>query len=178
MRAVGHLRPVKDPLLLARAVRELPAGSRLRVEHIGDSLDEALAAAAREEMGTNPRWSWLGARSRLETLRAIASAHLLVLPSRSEGGPGVVAEAVMASTPVLATRVDGVVGMLGPSYPGLFDVGDAAGLTRLLARAETDAAFLQELTLAGGDCRPRFERVRELAEWRALLAEVRVRSRN
>lgn len=178
MRAIGHLRPVKDPLLIARAARGLPANSRLRVEHIGDSLDETLANAARAEERANPRWRWLGARSRPETLRSIAGAHLLVLTSRSEGGPGVVAEAVMASTPLLATRIDGVVGMLGPKHPGLFDVGDVAGLARLLTRAETDASFLGELTSAGEACRPSFERARELAEWRALLAELRERSRS
>lgn len=173
MRVVGHLRPVKDPLLVARAARLVPANSRLRVEHIGDSLDAALTLAAREEERTNPRWRWLGPSSRLATLHAIASAHLLVLSSRSEGGPGVVAEAVMASTPVLATRIDGVLGMLGPAHPGLFDVGDAEGLARLLTRAETDESFLRELVRAGDTCRPSFERARELAGWRDLLAEIR-----
>ncbi|NUP97499.1 MAG: glycosyltransferase [Planctomycetaceae bacterium] len=173
MRVVGHLRPVKDPLLVAQAARLLPATSRLRVEHIGDSLDDALARSAREEMRTNSRWKWLGSRSRLETLRAIASAHLLVLSSRSEGGPGVVAEAVMASTPVLATRIDGVLGMLGAAHSGLFDVGDAAGLARLLERAETDESFLRELVRAGDASRPSFERERELAAWHDLLGEIR-----
>ncbi len=150
----------------------MATSSRLRVEHIGDSLDETLSRAAREEERSNARWRWLGARTRLETLRAIASAHLLVLPSRSEGGPGVVAEAVMASTPVLATRIDGVLGMLGPEHPGLFEVGDVTGLARLLERCETDESFLRELVRSGNACRPRFERVRELEAWRKLLAEI------
>lgn len=150
----------------------MAASSRLRVEHIGDSLDETLSRAAREEERSNARWRWLGARTRLETLRAIASAHLLVLPSRSEGGPGVIAESVMASTPVLATRIDGVLGMLGPDHPGLFEPGDVAGLARLLERAELDAAFLRELARAGDACRPRFERAHELAAWSALLREI------
>ena len=156
----------------------VPASSRLRVEHIGDSLDASVALAARQEELRNPRWRWLGPRSRLDTLRAIASSHVVVLSSRSEGGPGVVAEAVMASTPVLATRIDGVLGMLGPDHPGLFDAGDAAGLARLLERAETDEAFLRELVRAGDACRPRFERARELAAWRELLHEIRARSRS
>lgn len=175
MRVVGHLRPVKDPLLVARAARLLPPSSRLRVEHIGDTLDDSLALAAREEERTNARWRWLGARTRLATLRAIASAHLIVLPSRSEGGPGVIAEAVMASTPVLATRIDGVLGMLGPDHPGLFEPGDVAGLARRLERAESDAAFLAELVRSGDACRPRFERAQEVGAWRALLHEIPAR---
>lgn len=84
----------------------------------------------------------------------------------------------MASTPVLATRIDGVLGMLGPDHPGLFDAGDATGLARLLERAETDETFLSELVRAGDACRPRFERVHELAGWRELLHEITARSRS
>ena len=146
--------------------------SRLVIEHLGDSLDAALAAEARRENESAGRWRWLGPRSRTATLRAIASAHVLVLPSRSEGGPGVLAEALMASTPILATRTDGAVGMLGADYPGLFDPGDAIGLARLLERAEFDPRFLAGLTIAGATRRPLFERAREVAAWRELLAQL------
>ncbi len=146
--------------------------SRLVIEHLGDSLDAALAAEARRENESAGRWRWLGPRSRTATLRAIASAHVLVLPSRSEGGPGVLAEALMASTPILATRTDGAVGMLGADYPGLFDPGDAIGLARLLERAEFDPRFLAGLTIAGATRRPLFERAREVAAWRDLLERL------
>ncbi len=142
------------------------------IEHLGDSLDAALAAEARRENESAGRWRWLGPRSRTATLRAIASAHVLVLPSRSEGGPGVLAEALMASTPILATRTDGAVGMLGADYPGLFDPGDAIGLARLLERAEFDPRFLAGLTIAGATRRPLFERAREVAAWRDLLERL------
>jgi glycosyltransferase involved in cell wall biosynthesis len=163
------LRAVKDPLLAARAARLVRADSRLVVEHVGDSLDAAFAADALRENASAGRWRWLGPRSRLATLRAIASAHLLVLPSRSEGGPGVLAEAVMASTPILATRTEGAVGMLGSDHPGLFEPGDAPALARLLERAEFEPDFLRQLTAAGDARRPLFERAREVAAWRDLL---------
>ena len=142
------------------------------IEHLGDSLDAALAAEARRENESAGRWRWLGPRSRTATLRAIASAHVLVLPSRSEGGPGVLAEALMASTPILATRTDGALGMLGADHPGLFDPGDAIGLARLLERAEFDPRFLAGLTIAGATRRPLFERAREVAAWRDLLERL------
>ena len=146
--------------------------SRLVIEHLGDSLDAALAEEARRESESKGRWRWVGPRSRTATLHAIASAHVLVLPSRSEGGPGVLAEALMASTPILATRTDGAVGMLGADYPGLFDPGDAIGLARLLERAEFDPRFLAGLTIAGATRRPLFERAREVAAWRDLLERL------
>lgn len=171
---VGHLRPVKDPLLAAAAARLAPAGSRLRIEHIGAALDPALERAARLESEANPRWRWLGPLSRRETLRAIGSAHVLLITSRSEGGSNVVAEAVMAGTPVLSTRIEGTLGMLGPDYPGYFPVGNAAALASALARLENEPALLAELTARCAALRPRFERAREREAWRALLAELQL----
>lgn len=177
MRVLGHLRAVKDPLLVASAARRVRADARLWVEHIGDSLDAALGAEARRESLLGGRWRWLGPRSRHEALRAIASAHLLVLPSRSEGGPAVLAEALMASTPILATRTEGALGMLGADHPGLFEPGDAAELARLLERAEFEPGFLGRLTAAGDARRPLFERAREVEAWRQLLLRLELAPR-
>ena len=44
-----------------------------------------------------------------------------------EGGAHVVIEAVRSGTPVLASRIDGNVGLLGADYRGYFAPGDAAG---------------------------------------------------
>jgi hypothetical protein len=33
-------------------------------------------------------------------------------------------EAIAASVPIIASRIDGNVGILGTDYPGYFDVGD------------------------------------------------------
>jgi glycosyltransferase involved in cell wall biosynthesis len=49
-----------------------------------------------------------------------------------EGGAHVVMEAVMSGTPVLASRIDGNVGMLGADYAGYFDCGDASQLVNAL----------------------------------------------
>ncbi len=54
-------------------------------------------------------------------------------------------EAIAASVPIIASRIDGNVGILGTDYPGYFDVGDTGQLARLLIRAETSPAFLAEL---------------------------------
>ena len=57
---VGHLRPEKDPLRTALAVRRLPAASRIRVVHAGSALDEALGEAVRNEAVSNRRYRWIG----------------------------------------------------------------------------------------------------------------------
>ncbi len=166
---LAHLRPVKAPLLAARAVRGLPAASRVRVRHAGQALDDALAAEARREQRANPRYLWHGPLPRAEAQRLLASSRLLVLSSRAEGGANALSEAIVCGVPVLSTRIDGSVGLLGEDYPGLFPVGDEAALAALLGRAEADAAFLAELRRSLDAIAPRFTPEAEREAWRDLL---------
>jgi glycosyltransferase involved in cell wall biosynthesis len=62
-----------------------------------------------------------------------------------EGGAHVLMEAVCSGTPVLASRIEGNVGMLGEDYAGYFDHGDARALAHLLLRCRTDAVFFGHL---------------------------------
>jgi hypothetical protein len=64
------------------------------------------------------------------------------------------------------------VGLLGADYPGYCGPGDAAGLARLLTRAEADPAFLAELAARGRQLAGLFAPAREREAWRALLAEL------
>ena len=83
-----------------------------------------------------------------------------------------VSEALASNVPVLSTRIDGSVGILGPDYPGYFPVGDAAALAGLLCRAEEDAGYLPALEAALQPARRLVEPARERAAWGALLAEL------
>jgi len=74
-----------------------------------------------------------------------AGPEVLVHASRLEGGAHVVTEALRSGTPVLASRIDGNLGLLGSDYRGLFAVGDAVGLAAFLAQARDDAAMLNAL---------------------------------
>jgi glycosyltransferase involved in cell wall biosynthesis len=167
---VGHLRDEKDPLRVAEAARRLPEESRLRVLQAGGALTDRWRERATAEDATNPRYRWLGELSRGEAHRLIARSRLMVLPSRMEGGANVIGEAVVAGTAVIASRIEGSVGLLGADYPGLFDVGDTAGLAQLLRRAELDAAFLEQLA---GRCRALARRFAPQVE-RSALARLLV----
>jgi putative glycosyltransferase (TIGR04348 family) len=159
---LAHLREVKDPFLAAQAVRRLPAHSRLGVVHLGAALDTDAAARARSEMAENPRYRWLGDRPRAEALSILAGSRLLLVTSRLEGGANVVSEALASNVPVLSTRIDGSVGILGPDYPGYFPVGDA----------EDEAGYLPALEAALQPARRLVDPAHERAAWRALLAEL------
>lgn len=169
---VGHLREVKDPFRTAEAVRLLPEESRVRVLHVGTALQPSMESLAREEEAANPRYRWLGALSHQETLQVIARSRLLVLTSRMEGGAHVIGEGVVHGVPVISSRIDGSIGLLGENYPGYFTVGETAELAGQIRRAETDPAYLQELQdlcLARADD---FSPEREGQAWSSLLSGI------
>ncbi len=145
---VGHLRTEKDPFRAAVAVRNLPAASRIRVVHMGAAHDPVWAEAARTEMAQNPRYAWLGDLPPARVRRLMARARLMVLSSHMEGGANVISEALVSGLPVIASRIAGSVGLLGPDYPGYYPVSDAAALAGLLLRAEGDPGFLAALDAA------------------------------
>lgn len=170
---IGHLRRVKLPLLTAAASRRLPPDSRVRVLHVGGALDHDLGDRATDEMRENRRYTWMGALDPTETLRLLSGCHLLSLTSRSEGGGNVLGEAIVCGVPVVASRMDGAVGVLGADYPGLFPVGDVDALAELLSRAEREQAFYATLQSACDALRPRFTPETERAALDALVGSWR-----
>ncbi|HXF47642.1 MAG TPA: selenoneine biosynthesis selenosugar synthase SenB [Burkholderiaceae bacterium] len=142
---VGHLRAEKDPQLVWDMLQHLAGDVPLAVWHAGAALDARLGRAARALARRDPRYRWLGGLPRSEARQLMRRCHLLLHPSRMEGGAQAVIEAVTAHTPVIGTRIDGNVGLLGADYPGWFPVGDAAAAARLVQRAARDASFLRRL---------------------------------
>ena len=134
---VGHLREEKDPLTLMSAARLLPPDAGVFIDHIGAALDPVLGQTAQATQAQCPHYRWLGAVPHAQTLKRIQRAHLLVHCSRMEGGAHVLMEAVCSGTPVLASRIDGNVGLMGEDYAGYFEPGDAPALARLMQACRT-----------------------------------------
>ncbi len=169
---VGHLRPVKDPLRTAMAVRRLSEESRIVVTHLGAALSPAMERRAREEMARNTRYRWRGDLPHAAAMRVLARSHVLVNSSKLEGGANAICEALACGVPVLSSHIAGSIGLLGEDYPGYFEVGDTVGLSGLLRRFETDSAFRAELTSACRRLAFQVTPARELAAWRKLLASL------
>jgi hypothetical protein len=75
----GHLRPEKEPLVFVQAARALVSRHDIAFEHIGDALDPALGAAAREAARSLPRYRWRGGlprEARASEVCASASAAM------------------------------------------------------------------------------------------------------
>lgn len=165
----GHLREEKDPLRPAIAIRSLPSSSCIRVDAYGRAHTEDWATAARDEMRSNSRYHWHGEIPHAELRRIFTRSHLLVLPSVMEGGANVVSEAVMAGLPIIASDIEGSVGLLGPDYPGYYPVGDTGMLRKQLLRAESDPSFYANLAAACAARRHLFTPEQEYAGWAELL---------
>ena len=169
---LGHLREEKDPLTVIRAIESLPAELPIRVRHIGAGLDPALARRAKAFARSEPRYRYAGALPHGLARAALAASDVLIHPSLMEGGANAIVEAITAGTPVLASRMSGNIGMLGQDYPGYFEVGDAAGLARLLERCVDDLPFRHELRRACDGRKPLFRPEAEARNVRNLVAKV------
>ena len=169
---VGHLRDEKDPLTYLRAAARLAARADLRFDHIGAALDAGLGEQAAALAARQRSYRWLGALPHGAVRRHIQAAHVLVHASRMEGGAHVVIEALRSGTPVIASRIDGNVGLLGNDYGAYFPVGDAAALATLLQRARDDPDMLTSLRAQTDALAPRFAPEAEAASLRRIVADL------
>lgn len=157
---VGRLIELKRVDLLIDALAAVTDGPAFELVVVGSGplADELRARAERRLAG---HVQWLGRRAQHEIPALIASADALVLPSRYDGWGAVVSEALMAGVPALCSDACGAAEAVKASgVGGIFRSGDAADLSRLLARE-----------MAGGRRTPEQRTV--LATWaRCLGAEA------
>ena len=118
------MRAVKDPVRGPLAARLVNKNSRLRIVHLGKAHDETWEKWAKEEEKKNPRYVWRGEKFSAEVRKVISKSQLLLVSSRSEGGANVISESLALGTPIIASDIDGNIGMLGNKYPGYYKVGD------------------------------------------------------
>ena len=171
---VGHLREEKDSMRVAYAVRNLPSKSKIRVLHYGKAHNEEWANYANQEMKINSRYHWLGEMPHWKVRQAFARCHLMVLPSVMEGGANVISEATVAGLPVIASDIDGSVGLLGEDYAGFFPVKNEDALAEILLKAESDTGFVEKLTQ---QCKRRamlFTVDAERQAWADLIDELKI----
>jgi len=125
---IGRLTPVKNIQLLLEAVAELKRSGDLRGFHfliIGDGeLREELEKGTRER-GLEDYVTFTGWQRDLSPFYGMLDG--VVLTSRNEGTPVALIEAMAAGKPIIATKVGGVVDLLGSTViRGNGDFGVAA----------------------------------------------------
>jgi glycosyltransferase involved in cell wall biosynthesis len=108
---------------------------------------------------------------RADVADLLQAAHALVVPSRWEGQPLNVQEALRAGRPIIATAVGGVPGMVGDAAL-LVPPGDPAALRREITRLLADPALAGRLAAAAA-ARPLPDEEAALRSVRAVYAAVR-----
>ena len=143
---LADLQAIDDPLLAAKATALVPPTSRIAVHHGGQATTDDWLLQGSAEAASNARYVWHGELNRAAGLELLASAHVLACTARSEGGTHLIIEAVAMGVPVIATRIDAHVGILGADHPGLFAVGDHLSLATQLDLLELSPNAVQALT--------------------------------
>jgi putative glycosyltransferase (TIGR04348 family) len=141
---LGHLRNEKDPMRAGMALQRIPRDLTIEVTQAGAALDARFARTAERLQSKDARYRYLGEVSHARALALLAASDVLVVSSRMEGGANVVSEAIAAGVPVIASRISGNVGLLGPKYPAYFAVADTSACARVLERC-MQPAFLADL---------------------------------
>jgi len=169
---VGHLREEKSPRTYFEAALQLAGQDDILMDHVGVALNPLLGDEARAIAARCPHYRWLGALPHAATRRRIQAAHVLVHASRIEGGAHVVIEAMRSGTAVLASRIDGNVGLLGEDYAGYFPFGDAGALAGLLRRLRREPAMLDGLQRQCRARAPLFDPAREREALRDVVSRL------
>ena len=136
---VGHLNHGKGLDILLAALEALPGQSRLTLLIVGSGpLRERLAAEfAARVPAIDVRW--LGEVEHSLMGDCYRAADLLVLPSRNEGRPAAILEAMACGTAVLASRVGGIPEIIEHGASGLlFDSERSDLLSSALDRLISD----------------------------------------
>ncbi len=134
---VSRLSKEKGIDILVDAMAKLKDDSRLYV--IGDGLEHAALTARALSAGVAARITFARARPHSEIPQWIAAADISVLPSRSEGMPNAVLEALACGRPVVATAVGGTQELIDNAALGiLVPPGDSGALAHALHTALND----------------------------------------
>lgn len=166
---IGHLRPVKRPFAAMRAVAERPEWA-VEVWQVGEALDEESEAEALRWGVADSRYRWFGGVPREEALERLSRSALTINSSVSEGGASAVLEAMQMGVPVLASRIEGNVGLLGADYPGYYDEGELGEKLGEILDGEVE---LGGWVLAAKSRLPLFTEEKEAACWLELLEKLR-----
>jgi glycosyltransferase involved in cell wall biosynthesis len=151
--SLARIEPNKGLDVLAAALGacrdQLPTGWRW--EHIGDGAARAHVQAAIERAGIAARAQLLGRLPEEEMHRRLATATLFVHPSRYEGSPIVILEAMTHRLPIVASAVGGIPDNVIPGETGwLVQPDDRDGLADAIMEAlKTDPLALRAMGTRG-----------------------------
>lgn len=172
--AVGRLYPHKDHAALLRAVTRLrERHPSMRLAIAGDGPLRRVLRRQTCELSLGERVHWLGLRDDVPEL--LAASDAFVLPSRWEGSPNAVLEALAAAVPVTGTDVGGVRELIEDGRSGfIVPPGDVAALATAMERLMRLPAEARARMGRRGRhwVRQRHDASDVLEQWRRLLSDA------
>jgi len=133
----GRFEESKGAEILVRALSRLPAAIRFRAVFFGDGPRRANLERVVTEHDLGSRATLMGYRSNLWSV--MKDAAVLVSPSRFEGSPNVVLEAMACNCPLVVSNIRAHREILDDRSALLVDAGDVAALARAIEVTIRDA---------------------------------------
>lgn len=170
---VGRLEHQKGvDILVERAPKMLEQLPSHHLVVIGDGSMKPLVQSLANISEISGRVHYLGQRDDVQ--QWMANAELLLLPTRYEGMPNVILEAMATGLPVVTMRVEGVADLLGSTVQ-LQSVppNDWDGFFALVQSLATDQEGRNELKMANRTrARTQFELQQQLAKYESLYQSL------
>jgi phosphatidylinositol alpha-1,6-mannosyltransferase len=171
---VARLSPEKGLADLLAAVALLVAAGRpVTLTVAGSGPDRERLAALVAELGLGDRVRFAGFVPHGPAIVALLDAgDVFVLPSRSEGLPHSLVEAMARGLPVVATAVGGIPELLGDGSGVVVGVGDAPALAEAIGTLHADPSRRAALSASSLARAQRFRPEAQLTELCDLLADA------
>jgi len=180
---------VQDIVAAVAQVLDMPASSNaqwkrdLQLRIAGPLLDagsEALVRSTIESTGLQSRVTLLGPVSQSQLLDEYARAQILVLASKEETAPQVIAQAMACGLPTVASAVGGIPAMVREGETGLlFPLSNTQAFAKQLFRLLIDSQLREAMeTRIVREGRERFHPDSVAAQTVAVYREIRSRKHN
>ncbi|MES1255638.1 MAG: glycosyltransferase family 4 protein, partial [Acidobacteriota bacterium] len=141
---VGRLEDQKNPALLIDAARTVPG---VHITVVGDGPLRADLESLAQANGVAVHFAGRLAHDALAGL--FRRAQVFVLPSRYEGNPKVLVEAMACGVPVVGTRVPGIADVIADRQNGLLCDSSVESLRAAMVELLRDAGLRTRLANAG-----------------------------
>ena len=171
--AIGRLRRQKGhDLLIDAAVPILQQHDEVHVVIVGEGPERAALQSFIDDRHLASRVHLVGRQA--DVARWMKAAALFVLPSRWEGMPNVVLEAMAAGLPIIASDVEGVRELITPDVTGcIVPPHSATDLMRAIADLLADPALGSRLgSTAQSVCREMFAESNLPLQYSALYRQI------
>lgn len=118
----ARMQKEKNPLFMIRIMEALK-GAGIRLLMVGGGKYERAARELARKLHVEGDIDFTGQLNRVDTLEAIRSSKILVLPSLWEGMPIVVMEALYYGLPVVASKIEGTTELVNDGITGVLVEG-------------------------------------------------------